>query len=107
MGEVWREEEKPSHVASTASVASFVTCCGLVDYAASKAAAMALNEGLQQELKHRYNAPEIKTSIAHPIYVKTPLVTSCAKSLEESKAVQIGLANAILKQIGVEEVPVQ
>ncbi|KAE9966304.1 hypothetical protein BLS_007105 [Venturia inaequalis] len=90
------------HVISTASVASFVTCCGLVDYAASKAAVMALNEGLQQELKHRYNAPEIKTSIVHPIYVKTPLVTSYAKSLEKSKAVQIDpkvVANAILKQI--------
>lgn len=63
---------------------------------------MALNEGLQQELKHRYNASEIKTSIVHPIYVKTPLVTSYAKSLEKSKAVQIEpevVANAILKQI--------
>ncbi|KAE9987056.1 hypothetical protein EG328_003838 [Venturia inaequalis] len=90
------------HVISTASVASFITCCGLVDYAASKAAVMALNEGLQQELKHRYNAPEIKTSIVHPIYVKTPLVTSYAKSLEKSKAVQIDpevVANAILRQI--------
>lgn len=93
---------KKGHVISTASVASFVTCCGLVDYAASKAAVMALNEGLQQELKHRYNAPDIRTSIVHPIYVKTPLVTSYAKSLEKSKAIQIEpevVANAILKQI--------
>lgn len=93
---------RKGHVISTASVASFVTCCGLVDYAASKAAVMALNEGLQQELKHRYDAPEIKTSIIHPIYVKTPLVTSYAKSLEKSKAVQIEpkvVADAILKQI--------
>lgn len=93
---------KKGHIISTASIASFVTCAGLVDYAASKAGVMALNEGLQQELKHRYNAPEIKTSIVHPIYVKTPLVTSYAKSLESSKAVQIEpemVANAILKQI--------
>lgn len=93
---------KKGHIISTASVASFVTCAGLVDYAASKAAVMALNEGLQQELKHRYNAPEIKTSIVHPIYVKTPLVTSYAKSLDNSKAVQIEpemVANAIVKQI--------
>jgi all-trans-retinol dehydrogenase (NAD+) len=93
---------KKGHVISTASIASFVTCAGLVDYAASKAAVMALNEGLQQELKHRYNAPEIKTSIIHPIYVKTPLVSSYAKSLERSKAVQIEpemVANAILKQV--------
>jgi all-trans-retinol dehydrogenase (NAD+) len=93
---------KKGHIISTASVASFVTCAGLVDYAASKAGVMALNEGLQQELKHRYNASEIKTSIIHPIYVKTPLVTSYAKSLEKSKAVQIEpelVASAILKQI--------
>lgn len=93
---------KKGHIISTASMASFITCAGLVDYCASKAGVMSLNEGLHQELKHRYNAPEIKTSIIHPIYVKTPLVTSFAKSLERSKATQIEpevVANAIVKQI--------
>jgi all-trans-retinol dehydrogenase (NAD+) len=94
--------QKKGHIVSTASVASFVTCAGLVDYAATKAAVLALHEGLQQELKHRYNAPEIRTSIVHPIYVRTKLVTSYAESLKRSKAIQIEpetVANAVVKQI--------
>jgi short-subunit dehydrogenase len=90
---------KKGHIVTTASMASFVTCAGLADYAATKAA---LHEGLGQELKHRYSAPEIKTSIVHPIYVRTPLVTSYADSLKRSGAVQIQpetVANAIIKQI--------
>ena len=30
--------------------------------------------GLNQELKHRYNAPFVKTTAVHPFWVKTPLV---------------------------------
>lgn len=95
-------EQKKGHIITTASIASFATCAGLVDYAASKAAVLALHEGLGQELKHRYKAPQIRLSIVHPIYVRTKLVISYAKSLERSKAVQIEpqtVADAIVKQI--------
>jgi all-trans-retinol dehydrogenase (NAD+) len=95
-------QQKKGHIVSTASIASFVACAGLVDYAATKAAVLALHEGLSQELKHRYHAPEIKTSVIHPIYVRTKLVNSYAKSLERSGAVQIDpemVANAVVKQI--------
>lgn len=94
--------QKKGHIVSTASLASFVTCAGLVDYAATKAGVLALHEGLHQELKHRFNAPQIKTSIVHPIYVRTPLVASYAESLKQTKATQIEpqtVANAVVKQI--------
>ncbi|KAF2436631.1 NAD(P)-binding protein, partial [Tothia fuscella] len=94
--------QKKGHIVSTASLASFITCAGLVDYAATKAAVLAIHEGLAQELKYRYNAPQIKLSIVHPIYVRTKLVTSYAQSLERSKALQIEpemVANAVVKQI--------
>lgn len=70
-------------------MSSFITPAGLVDYAGSKAAVMALHEGLQGELKYRYNCPQIKTTIVHPTYVRTPLVTSYAKALEKSGAYQL------------------
>jgi all-trans-retinol dehydrogenase (NAD+) len=95
-------EQQKGHIVSTASLASFVTCAGLVDYAATKAAVLALHEGLGQELKYRYHAAGIKTSIVHPIYVRTHLVTSYAKSLEGSGAVQIEpetVASAVVQQI--------
>lgn len=93
---------KKGHIISTASMASFVACAGLIDYAATKAGVLALHEGLAQELKHRYNAPFIKTSIVHPIYVRTRLITSYASSLQRSRAIVIEpetVANAIVKQI--------
>ena len=95
-------KQKKGHIVTTASMASFVGCAGLVDYCATKAGVLSLHEGLTQELKHRYNAPYIKTSIVHPIYVRTQLIKSYENSLRQSRAVVIEpetVANAIVKQI--------
>jgi all-trans-retinol dehydrogenase (NAD+) len=80
---------KKGHVVSICSMSSFVTPAGLVDYASTKAAVMAMHEGLGQELKYRYNAPMIRTTTVHPTYVRTPLTTSWADSMVKSKAVQM------------------
>jgi all-trans-retinol dehydrogenase (NAD+) len=93
---------KKGHIVSTCSMSSFITPAGLVDYAASKAAVMAIHEGLQSELKYRYNAPEIRTTVVHPTYVRTPLCDSYAKALEKSGAVQLTpetVANEIVTAI--------
>ena len=93
---------KKGHIVTIASMASFVTAAGLVDYCASKAGALALHEGLGQELKHRFSAPEIKTSIVQPTYVQTKLINSFAGSLQSSRALVIRpetVSNAIVKQI--------
>lgn len=60
-------------VVTVASVASWATAPALVDYAASKAAAMAFHEGLSAELVTRYKAPKVRTVIVHPGHVKTAL----------------------------------
>ena len=94
--------KRKGHIVTTASMASFATCAGLVDYCASKAGALALHEGLTQELKHRYNAPEIKTSVVHPTYVRTKLITTYESSLQNSRALVItpeSVANSVVKQI--------
>jgi short-subunit dehydrogenase len=80
---------KKGHIISTCSMSSFVTPAGLVDYAATKAAVMALHEGLHEELKYRYDAPQVRTSVVHPTYVRTPLCDSYANALEKSKALQL------------------
>jgi short-subunit dehydrogenase len=38
-------EAKKGHIISTASMASYTTCAGMVDYCVSKAAAMAFTDG--------------------------------------------------------------
>ncbi|KAK1633548.1 hypothetical protein BDP81DRAFT_326116 [Colletotrichum phormii] len=62
------------HVVSVASMASFVTGVNNVDYSCSKIGVLALHEGLTQELRHRYKAPRVRTSIIHPTYIRTALI---------------------------------
>lgn len=56
---------------SVASMASFVGLAGMVDYSCVKVGLVAFHEGLTQELKHRYNSPQIKTTIVHPNWTRT------------------------------------
>lgn len=45
----------------------------MVDYAASKAAALSFHEGLSAELSTRYNAPKVRTVVVNQGYTRTPL----------------------------------
>ncbi|KAK2682111.1 Short-chain dehydrogenase/reductase SDR [Fusarium oxysporum f. sp. vasinfectum] len=67
-------ERNHGHVITIASMTSFITIPSNVDYSCTKAAALAFHEGLAQELKHRYSATNVKTSIIHPTFVRTPLL---------------------------------
>ncbi|KFZ08787.1 hypothetical protein V502_09147 [Pseudogymnoascus sp. VKM F-4520 (FW-2644)] len=50
------------HIVTVASMASFMVHAQNVDYACSKASALAFHEGLGQELKSRYNAQNVRTT---------------------------------------------
>lgn len=60
-------------VVTVASYASWLTVPNMVDYGASKAAALAVHEGLAAELLTRYDAPRVRTVVVHPGHVKTAL----------------------------------
>ncbi|OKO97743.1 hypothetical protein PENSUB_9669 [Penicillium subrubescens] len=55
-------KQNHGHILTVASMASFVTQGKNVSYACTKAAALSFHEGLAQELKHRYNAPKVRTT---------------------------------------------
>lgn len=63
------------HVVTIASVASFVPLPGHADYSSTKASALAFHEALRTELRQMYNAPNVLTTIVHPDFVATPLIT--------------------------------
>ncbi|TVY46354.1 Dehydrogenase [Lachnellula occidentalis] len=75
-------ERNHGHVVTIASMSSFVVPAQLVDYACTKAALIAFNEGLASELRSRYKAPKVKTTqkadepnrIVHPSWIRTPLI---------------------------------
>ena len=93
---------KKGHIITIASLASFVGVPHMVDYCATKAALLALHEGLSQELKYIYNCPQVKTSILHPTYAKTPLVRAWESELRRNGVEIINpqaIADAIIKQI--------
>lgn len=60
-------------VVTVASMASWITAPKMVDYAASKAAALAFHEGLTSELTTAYNAPKVRTVVVHPAHTRSDL----------------------------------
>ncbi|KAK6501946.1 hypothetical protein TWF481_009764 [Arthrobotrys musiformis] len=63
------------HIVTVASVAGYQTAPQMVDYAATKAAAISFHEGLTLELKHRYNAKKVRTTLVTQGLTRTPLFT--------------------------------
>ncbi|KAK4052781.1 hypothetical protein OIV83_002068 [Microbotryomycetes sp. JL201] len=56
-----------------ASAAAYISVANLGEYTISKAGSLALHETLREELKYRYNAPNVRTSVITPTKVSTPL----------------------------------
>ena len=72
------------HVVTVASMSSFITAGKMVDYACTKAAALAFHEGLTQELKH-WTTSNVRTSIIHPTWVRTPMIDVLTRAGNEFK----------------------
>ncbi|OAK96520.1 NAD(P)-binding protein, partial [Phaeosphaeriaceae sp. SRC1lsM3a] len=95
---------KKGHIVSVASLASFVSLAGAVDYSCTKAALISFHEGLAQELKHRYKCPQIKTSIIHPGWTKSaitahPAIRAGLESVGAKLLETDDVAKAIVEQI--------
>ncbi|MCJ1399234.1 hypothetical protein MMC11_002436 [Xylographa trunciseda] len=60
-------------VVTVASLAGFISPPGLVDYASTKASAIAFHKGLTAELKNRYAAPRVRTICVCPSFTRTKL----------------------------------
>jgi short-subunit dehydrogenase len=80
-------KNKKGHVVATASMASFISPPGLIPYCNTKAAVLSLHDGLQQELRVMYKAPEIKLTVVHPTYAATPMIEPFRAELTKAKAV--------------------
>ncbi|KAG4432036.1 hypothetical protein IFR05_012475 [Cadophora sp. M221] len=62
------------HVVTIASMASYLVHAQNVDYSCSKASALAFHEGLASELRSRYKAPNVRTTVVNPAWIRTPLI---------------------------------
>lgn len=95
-------ERQKGHVVTVASMTAYMTLGMISDYSASKAGAVAFHEGLTQELKHVYNAPNVATTLVVPNWVLTPMVSAAAKQIEKGHGKLLSVdevAGPILAQI--------
>jgi all-trans-retinol dehydrogenase (NAD+) len=94
--------KKKGHIMSTASLAAFLGLAGSVEYSCTKAGLIAFHEGLTQELKHRYKAPQIKTTIVYPNWTRTRMITSLENGIKAAFAPIVEpdvVAKAMVEQI--------
>lgn len=90
------------HIITIASMASFMRMGEMVDYSCSKASALAFHEGLSQEISVWYNAPNVRTSIIHPSWVRTPMIntlTSAGDRFSQPVLTPEQVAETVIKQI--------
>jgi all-trans-retinol dehydrogenase (NAD+) len=95
-------KKNKGHIVGLASMASFVAPPGMVDYAATKAAVLALHEGwcafrsfllkfltsspgLSQEIKHVYRSPGVLNTVVHPSWVRTNIVKGYEDLIEKTQ----------------------
>jgi NAD(P)-dependent dehydrogenase (short-subunit alcohol dehydrogenase family) len=72
------------HIITIASMASFIALPRGADYSATKAGALAFHESLACEIKHFYKSPNILTTVVHPNFVSTPLITDLEQELKSA-----------------------
>jgi all-trans-retinol dehydrogenase (NAD+) len=75
----------------------------MADYSSTKAGLISLYEALRQELKHRYtpqpNARNIKTSLVHPSWVQTRLITPILDDLRNTGAKFLSVESVAAKMV--------
>ncbi|KAL2842018.1 hypothetical protein BJY01DRAFT_249254 [Aspergillus pseudoustus] len=95
-------KQNHGHIITIASMASFTGLGAMVDYSCSKASALAFHEGLSQEISMWYNAPNVRTSIIHPSWVRTPMIktlTSAGNRFRQPVLTPEVVAEAVIQQI--------
>ncbi|KAF4975904.1 hypothetical protein FZEAL_7377 [Fusarium zealandicum] len=88
-------------IVTVTSYAAWLTIPNMVDYGASKAAALAFHEGLTAELTTRYNAPKVRTVVVHPGHTRTALFTGYDQKTDflMPQLEPESVADAVVKQV--------
>ncbi|OJJ08420.1 hypothetical protein ASPVEDRAFT_143698 [Aspergillus versicolor CBS 583.65] len=90
------------HIITIASMASFIGLGDMVEYSCTKASALAFHEGLRQELRLWYKAPKVRTTIVHPLWVRTPMIqvlTDAGSEFKQPILTPEMVSEAVVKQV--------
>ncbi|KAF1945811.1 NAD(P)-binding protein [Clathrospora elynae] len=83
-------------IVTVASLAGYITSSSLVDYSASKAAAITFHEGLTAELVTHYKAPKVRTVLMCQGYTRTALFEGFGGKSLYAETVAEGIVKAVL-----------
>ena len=83
-------------IVTVASLAGYVTASSMVDYAASKAAAVSFHEGLTAELVTHYKAPKVRTVLMCQGYTRTALFEGFGGNVMYAETVAEEIVKAVL-----------
>ncbi|GJC90105.1 dehydrogenase RED2 [Colletotrichum liriopes] len=78
-------EQDKGQIINISSVTAYMALPSMVDYCASKAASLTFHEGLNCELKTKYKAEGIITTIVQPSWVKTPMIPINTDEIEKQQ----------------------
>lgn len=96
-------EKRKGHIVGIASMASFVSAPGLVDYCVTKVGVLALHEGLRNELLTRYeNGHCVASTTVHPSWHATGIIKGWEGKLAEHGIrpdPPSNVANAVIEQV--------
>lgn len=90
------------HIITIASMASFIGLGDMVEYSCTKASALAFHEGLRQELRLWYQAPKVRTTVVHPLWVRTPMIkvlTDAGSEFKQPILTPEMVSEAVVKQV--------
>ncbi|OJJ53323.1 hypothetical protein ASPSYDRAFT_94533 [Aspergillus sydowii CBS 593.65] len=90
------------HIITIASMASFIGLGDMVEYSCTKASALAFHEGLRQELRLWYKAPKVRTTVVHPLWVRTPMIqvlTDAGSEFKQPILTPEMVSEAVVKQV--------
>lgn len=94
--------EDKGHVVNMSSVTAYMALPSMVDYCASKAASLTFHEGLNCELKTKYKASGVLTTIVQPSWVRTAMSPANADEIERAQGKMLSpreVADRALQQI--------
>jgi short-subunit dehydrogenase len=83
-------------IVTVASLAAYLTAPNMVDYSASKAAALAFHEGLSAELATNYKADKVRTVVMCQGYTRTALFEGFAGNSLYPETVAEEIVKAVL-----------
>ncbi|KAF9871296.1 subtilase [Colletotrichum karsti] len=78
-------EQNKGQIVNISSLTAYMALPSMVDYCASKAASLTFHEGLNCELKTKYKADGIITTIVQPSWVRTPMSPQNADEIERKQ----------------------